>query len=75
VDWATPAGILATNVFILGGIAYDAVRERRVHPVYWLALATCLVVEVSAWLGASTGIGQSLARGLAWVGHTFAGLY
>jgi Amino acid permease len=75
VDWATPAGILATNRFILGGIGYDAVRERRVHRVYWFALAICLVVEVSAWLGAPTGVGQSLARGLAWVGHTFAGLY
>jgi hypothetical protein len=75
VEWATPAGILATNVFILSGIAYDALRERRVHRAYWLALAICLVVEVSAWLGASTGVGQSLARGLAWVGHTFAGLY
>ncbi len=75
VDWATPAGILATNMFILGGIGYDAFRERRVHRAYWLALAICLVVEVSAWLGASSGVGQSLARGLAWVGHTFAGLY
>lgn len=75
VDWATPAGILATNVFILAGIGHDAFRERRVHRVYWLALAICLVVELSAWLGASTGVGQSFARGLAWVGHTFAGLY
>lgn len=75
VEWATPAGILATNVFILGGIAYDAFRERRVHPAYWSGLAICVAVEVSAWLSVSTGVGQSLARGLAWVGHTFAWLY
>ncbi len=75
VEWATPAGILATNVFILGGIAYDALREHRVHPAYWSGLAICVIVEVSAWLSVSTGVGQALARGLAWVGHTFAGLY
>lgn len=75
VDWATPAGILATNVFILSGIAYDAFREPRVHPAYWVGLAVCVAVEVSAWLSVSTGVGQSLARSLAWVGHTFAGLY
>lgn len=75
VEWATPAGILATNVFILGGIAYDAIRERRVHPAYWWGLAICVVVEVSAWLGVSTGVGRAIAQGLAWVGRSFAGLY
>lgn len=75
VEWAPPVGILATNVFILGGIAYDTFRERRVHSAYLVGLAVCVVVESSAWLGASTGVGLSLARGLAWVGHTFARLY
>jgi hypothetical protein len=75
VEWAAPVGILATNVFILGGLAYDAYRERRVHPVNGWALAICVVVEVSAWLGVSTGVGRALAGALAWVGRTFAGLY
>jgi hypothetical protein len=75
VDWAAPAGILATNVFILVGIGYDVWRERRVHVAYGSGLAICVVVEVSAWLGVSTGVGRSVARGLGWAGHAFAGLY
>ncbi len=75
VDWATPVGILATNLFIVGGIAYDAWRDRRVHPAYGYGLAICLVVEIGAWLGVSTGVGQSLGRSLAWVGNSFAGWY
>jgi len=75
VEWATPAGILATNLFIVGGIVHDSRRESRVHPAYWWGLAACVVIEVSAWLGVSTAGGRGLARGLAWVGQTFGGLY
>jgi hypothetical protein len=75
VEWATPAGILATNLFIVGGMIHDAYRERRIHPAYTVGLVLCVVLEVSAWLGVSTGAGQEVAQGLAWIGRTFSALY
>lgn len=75
VMWAVPAGILATNVFIVGGMVYDRLRKGRVHRVYQVGLATCVAVEVAFLLVTPTPIGRLLASGLAAVGATFSSLY
>ncbi len=75
VIWAAPVGILATNVFIVGGMAYDRLREGRIHPAYLIGLPVCLVVEAGIWLLTPTPPGRVLAGGLAWVGRTFGFLY
>ena len=75
VMWAVPAGILASNLFIIGGMAHDYTRERRVHPVYWTGLLICLGVELGIWMMTPTPAGRALAQGLAWVGRTAGFLY
>jgi hypothetical protein len=75
VLWAVPAGILASNVFIVAGMAYDYVRDRRVHPAFQIGLLVCLGVEVGVWLLTPTSAGRAVAHGLAWVGHTAGFLY
>ena len=75
VMWAVPAGILASNLFIVAGMTHGHIRERRVHPAYQLGLLVCLEVEVGVWLLTPTSAGRALAQGLAWVGRTGGFLY
>ena len=75
VLWAVPVGILASNLFIVAGIAHDYLRDRRVHPAYLTGLLVCVGVEVAVWLLTPTSAGRALAHGLAWVGRTAGFLY
>lgn len=75
VAWAVPAGILATNLFILAGMVHDQRRDARIHLAYLTGLPMCLGVELAAWLVVPTAPGQAMAHGLAWVGRTLAFLY
>lgn len=70
VMWAVPAGILASNLFIVAGMAHDYIREKRVHPAYQMGLLVCVGVEVGVWMLTPTSAGRALAQGLAWVGRT-----
>ena len=75
VLWAVPAGILASNLFIVAGMAHDYAREKRVHPAYQIGLLACLAVEVGVWPLTPTSAGRAIAQGLAWVGRTAGSLY
>jgi hypothetical protein len=68
-------GLLGSNVFILAGIVYDWLRAKRVHPAWWIGLATCAVIETSALLLAPAYAWHALAHGLAAIGRTFRFLY
>jgi hypothetical protein len=73
--WAVPAGILATNLFIVAGLAHDYLRERRLHAAYAIGLVVCVGVELAVWLLTPTPAGRALASGLAWVGRAAGFLY
>ncbi len=75
ISWDTTGGILATNLFIAWGMVHDFRRERRVHPAYQIGLVVCVALELAAWLLTPTSVGAALARGLAWIGRSFAFLY
>lgn len=75
VAWASPAGILATNLFIVAGMVHDRRRDGRVHPAYRLGLPLCVGVELAAWLLTPTASGQVMSQGLAWMGRTLTFLY
>jgi len=68
-------GLLGSNLFILVGIAHDWLRDKRVHPAWWIGLATCAVVETSALLLTPAFAWQALAHGMAAIGRTFRFLY
>ena len=73
--WAAPAGILATNIFILAAMVHDRLRDGRTHAAYRVGLALCLAVEGGILLLTPTPAGRLLARGLAWIGDALAFLY
>lgn len=68
-------GLLGSNVFILVGVMHDWLLAKRVHPAWWIGLATCVVVETSALLLTPAFAWQALAHGLAAIGRTFRFLY
>lgn len=74
-EHAVPIGVLGSNVFILAGMARDRLRERRVHPAWWLGLLVCLGVEAGVLLLTPTAAGEAFARGLAAMGRMVAFLY
>ena len=41
-----PIGVLACSFFLMVGVVYDAVRRRSVHPVYWVGLASFVLILV-----------------------------
>jgi hypothetical protein len=75
LPWITIAGILGTNLFILGGMAFDLAREKRIHLAYKIGLPLCVAVELTIFLMTPTPAGQLLARALAWVGSTLGFIY
>lgn len=44
---SVPVGVLSCSVFIIIGMVYDQITQKRIHPVYGIGLLSMLVVEVS----------------------------
>lgn len=63
------AGILLTNLLIVGAMAYDKIVHRRVHPVYLAGLAVCLLTELIALMLPHTSPGESVLRAFSSVGQ------
>jgi len=40
-----PAGVFSCSLFILIGIAYDWLTQRKVHPVYWIGLIALIGLQ------------------------------
>lgn len=75
VSWVVPASILMTNLFIVAGMGFDLLRERRIHRAYLVGLPACVGVEFAVYLCTPTRAGQAIAQSLAWVGDTLGFLY
>lgn len=74
-DSAMWLGLLGSNVFIVAGVVHDALRDRRVHPAWWIGLSSCVALEAGVLLLTPTAPGQALAHALAAIGRTFGFLY
>jgi hypothetical protein len=74
-EWIAPAGIVATNLFIVLGIVIDVVRERRVHRAWLIGLPICFVVEMGILYATPTAAGRLLSRALASLGAALGFLY
>lgn len=75
VAWANSGWMLATNVFMLAGIAYDRLAYGRVHPVYWGGLAFALVVEALVWPFPGNPVVPAVNSALATIGQQVKFLY
>lgn len=74
-DSAMWLGLLGSNVFIVAGVVHDALRDRRVHPAWWIGLTSCVALEAGVLLLTPTAPGRALAHALAAIGRTFGFLY
>jgi hypothetical protein len=74
-QWIAPAGIVATNLFIVAGILVDLVRQRKVHRAWLIGLPTCFVVEMGILYATPTAFGRALVHGLATIGGALGFLY
>lgn len=62
-----PIGVLSCSVFLVIGMAYDAVTRRSVHPVYWVGLLAFVAVMIPL-------IPQVSEGNVAWVNEWLAAL-
>jgi drug/metabolite transporter (DMT)-like permease len=74
-DSAMWLGLLGSNLFIVAGIVRDSLCDKRVHPVWWIGLSTCVALEAGALLLTPTPLGQAVSHALAAIGRTFGFLY
>lgn len=68
------AGILLTNLLIVGAMAYDGIVHGRVHPVYYVGLAVCLATESIALALPHTAAGESILEAFSSAGR-FLGVF
>lgn len=68
-------GLLGSNLFIVAGMVRDKLVDKRVHPVWWIGLATCVALEAGALLLTPTPLWQAVSHALAAIGRTFNFLY
>ena len=62
-----PIGVLSCSIFLVIGMAYDAVTRRSIHPVYWVGILTFVVVMIPL-------IPQVSESNVAWVNQWLAAL-
>ena len=70
-----PIGILSCSIFLIIGVAYDAITRRSVHPVYWVGLATFILVLVPLIPQVSQGNVDWVNQWLAPLGEQLRFLY
>lgn len=70
-----PIGVLSCSVFLLIGIAYDAITRRSVHPAYWVGLSTFVFVMIPLLPQVSEGNVVWVNQWLAALGEQLGFLY
>lgn len=70
-DWAMPAAIASTKLFIVAGMIHDFATRRSVHPAWWVGLGVSVAVEAASLLVAGTPMEAPIAQAIA----SFAGVF
>jgi hypothetical protein len=74
-DWAMPAAVASTKIFIVAGMIHDLITRRSIHPAYWIGLITALVVEFGAFALVGTPAELPVASAIAMFAGAFGWLY
>jgi len=64
-DWAMPAAIASTKLFIVAGIIHDFATRRAIHPAWWVGVGVSSVVEAASLLVAGTPLELPVALAIA----------
>lgn len=74
-SWAVPAGLLATTLFVIAGMARDTMREGRPHPAYVRGLAFMVVVSGGSLAVSYLGIAGPINAVAGALGSVLEALY
>lgn len=74
-DWAMPAALATTKLFIVAGVVHDFTTRRRVHPAWWVGLGVTVAVEGAALLVPGTVFEPPIARAIASFADVYGWMY
>jgi len=74
-DWAMPAALASTKLFIVAGMIHDVVTRRAIHPAWWIGLVVSSVVEAASLLVVGTPLEQPVAQAIASFAVVFGWMY
>lgn len=74
-DWAMPAAIALTKLFIVAGMIHDFATRRSVHPAWWVGLGVSVAVEAAALMVPGTVFEPPIARAIASFADVFGWMY
>lgn len=74
-DWAMPAALVSTKLFIVAGAIWDFAARRQVHPAWWVGLGTSVAVEGASLAIVGTAPETPVARAIASFADMFGGVY
>lgn len=74
-DWAMPAALVSTKLFIVAGAIWDFAARRQVHPAWWVGLGTSVAVEGASLAIVGTTLETPVARAIASFADMFGGVY
>jgi hypothetical protein len=74
-DWAMPAAIASTKLFIVAGMIHDFAARRSVHPAWWIGLIVSVAVEFGSLMIVGTPVGAVLAGVIAGFADVFGWMY
>lgn len=64
-DWAMPAALASTKLFIVAGMIHDLVTRRAIHPAWWIGLVVSSVVEATSLGIVGTPLELPVAQAIA----------
>ncbi len=64
-DWAMPAALASTKLFIVVGMLHDFATRRAIHPAWWIGLGVSAVVETASLLVAGTPLELHITHAIA----------
>jgi hypothetical protein len=64
-DWAMPAALVTTKLFIVAGVIHDFATRRSVHPAWWIGLGVSTVVEAASLVIVGTPMERPVAHAIA----------
>ncbi|ESQ90162.1 hypothetical protein ABAC460_10450 [Asticcacaulis sp. AC460] len=74
-DWAMPAALMSTKVFIVAGMIHDFATRRKIHPAWWVGLGISAAAEAASLALAGTVLELPIARAIASFADVFGWMY
>lgn len=74
-DWAMPAALASTKLFIVAGIIHDLMTRRNIHPAWWVGLGVSTAVEAASLVVVGTPLELPVAQAIASFADVFGWMY